>query len=186
MCMTPFRNDPLPPPPSYVARTHCLSDPVDPTTYHISSTTPPRGIIAWICHLSLSPVSPLHRPHPNSTRCIARRSYVCLIRILPSPTNDSPAPDPKSSSSSSSTSKQCCLSISHTALNCMYSSLPFITPAYIILSTTSAAASNYRTFYSISTTSPLLLPLALQLHHQLPSTRTRAIHERDIHIYIWW
>ena len=31
-------------PPSF-ARTHCLSDPVDPTTYHISSTTPPRGII---------------------------------------------------------------------------------------------------------------------------------------------
>ena len=44
--MTPSRSDHLPPslPPPF-ARTHCLSDPVDPTTYHISSTTPPRGII---------------------------------------------------------------------------------------------------------------------------------------------
>ena len=74
MCMTPSRND-LPPslPPSSFARTHCLSDPVDPTTYHISSTTPPRGIshtaLCTVCtpvfHSSRQPTS--SHPPPLSS-----------------------------------------------------------------------------------------------------------------------
>ena len=147
--------DPFPerPSTSSFARTHCLSDPVDPTTYHISSTTPPRGIIniintinnqyhSGVTNTPSHPYGPSpdsrvdhtnrnhHRmdlsflstssiaiapPHLNSTRCITRRPYVCLIRILPSPTDDSPAPDPSLLLLLLPPPSSAVLSVSHTA-----------------------------------------------------------------------
>ena len=134
--------------------------------------------------ISLSPVSPVHRPHPNSTRCIARRPYVCLIRILPSPTIDSPAPDPSLllllllPPPSSAV-----LSVSHTALLCMYSSLPFVSPAYIIPSTTSAADSNYRTFYFYNNAYTPPLSHCSSIINFLPYEHVCYTWKRHTHMY---
>ena len=153
----------------------------------VALITPTETIIAWICHFSLPPVSPLHRPHPNSTRCIARRPYVCLIRILPSPTIDSPAPDPSLLLLLRPPPSSAVLSVSHTALlNCMYSSLPFVSPAYIFPSTTSAAASNNRTFYVYNNAfPPPLLSHCSSIINFLPHEHVLYMKETHIHIYIW-
>ena len=77
-------------------------------------------------HMDLSSLSSnaIHHPHPNSTPCIVR-PYVCSIRILLQPSLFLPP----------------CLSYCTTYAPV----LPFVSPAYIIPST--SASSNYRTFY---------------------------------------
>ncbi len=79
-------------------------------------------------HMDLSSLSlsskAIHHPHPNSTRCIVR-PYVCLIQILHQPI----------------LLLLPCISY----CNACTPVLPFISPAYIISST--SVASNYRTFY---------------------------------------